>query len=326
MAAMLIGVRGEQAGQTIQLTAVDLTIGRDAANSVAIADPQLSRNHLKISWTDAGYLAQDLGSANGVIVNGFRISMPTILHPGDQIEVGAQTFRFEAGLIPSTTPKEKSRAEVPWQPTPFAGRPTEYGSKAGPDYLSGCMPNLSGLATDMQGCLAALVRAIPWIIGIIIAFILFHVLMLGCGVLGGMLGGIGHGGSHGPSPAPNTAPAGDQPKDGPQNSEHTPMGNPDVQIIEVKVLPKRPDSTNPTPVAFFKWKNVSGHSVVLVEGELVVRNSMGEVVLRKKAAPVYRGLAVADRQTHEDLGGKDGIDLPADIDPDKAEVTVTQVK
>jgi hypothetical protein len=75
------------------LLAIDgeLVIGRGQGGVGDLGgDAELSRRHARIERTDRGHLLiEDLGSTNGTRVNGDRITAPTVLGPGDRIELGA---------------------------------------------------------------------------------------------------------------------------------------------------------------------------------------------------------------------------------------------
>jgi transcriptional regulator with PAS, ATPase and Fis domain len=68
-------------------------IGRDPENQVVIADPIVSRKHVRIEYTVKGYLLTDLSSANGTWVNGNKIK-ETYIKEGDKIRVGSREFVF----------------------------------------------------------------------------------------------------------------------------------------------------------------------------------------------------------------------------------------
>ena len=72
------------------------TLGREADNAIALADVQLSRRHARFDAGPGGLAVTDLGSANGVYVNGRRIVGPTPLRPGDTVGLGGGVFRVEA--------------------------------------------------------------------------------------------------------------------------------------------------------------------------------------------------------------------------------------
>ena len=93
--ATLVGVQGLATGSTFALTAGDVTIGRDGENEIVLAENTVSRYHARLLRQDNGQFAlTDLGSANGVYVNGTRIQR-AILRSGDQVKVGDNFFRFQ---------------------------------------------------------------------------------------------------------------------------------------------------------------------------------------------------------------------------------------
>ena len=69
---------------------IPLTIGRDAANQLCLAqEPGLSRHHAELRPGAAGqWLVCDLGSSNGTYVEGERLSGCRLLAPGDRIRLG----------------------------------------------------------------------------------------------------------------------------------------------------------------------------------------------------------------------------------------------
>lgn len=68
-------------------------IGRDPENQIVIADPIVSRKHVKIECNAKGCSLKDLDSANGVYVNGTRIK-DVFLKEGDKIRIGSREFLF----------------------------------------------------------------------------------------------------------------------------------------------------------------------------------------------------------------------------------------
>ncbi len=61
----LIMQQGPQIGQIFPLLAHSLIIGRDPLVDVVISDPEVSRQHARLTQDEAGYQIQDLGSTNG---------------------------------------------------------------------------------------------------------------------------------------------------------------------------------------------------------------------------------------------------------------------
>ena len=85
--ARLEFILGPMANQTLPLTDEVTTIGSVAGNTVVLADPAVSRKHAGIRKIEHNYELADLGSTNGVYVNGQKVPKKT-LEPGDIIRVG----------------------------------------------------------------------------------------------------------------------------------------------------------------------------------------------------------------------------------------------
>ena len=85
--ARLEFILGPMANQTLPLTDEVTTIGSVAGNTVVLADPAVSRKHAGIRKIESNYELADLGSTNGVYVNGHKVPKKT-LEPGDIIRVG----------------------------------------------------------------------------------------------------------------------------------------------------------------------------------------------------------------------------------------------
>jgi len=85
--ARLEFILGPMANQTLSLAEEVTTIGSVAGATVVLADPAVSRKHAAIRKVDGNYELADLGSTNGVYVNGHKVPKKT-LEPGDIIRVG----------------------------------------------------------------------------------------------------------------------------------------------------------------------------------------------------------------------------------------------
>ncbi|MEI8127093.1 MAG: DUF3662 and FHA domain-containing protein [Actinomycetota bacterium] len=71
-----------------------LIIGRANDCDVIVADKNVSRRHAEVWRTSEGVAIKDLGSTNGTIVNGHRITAVS-LSPRDEVLVGPLRFRIE---------------------------------------------------------------------------------------------------------------------------------------------------------------------------------------------------------------------------------------
>jgi hypothetical protein len=73
--------------------------GREAGVDILLQDALVSRRHAEVRWrTDDGWDLVDLGSRNGVSVNGMRVKESAALQDGDQVAIGGQVFRYH--LLP----------------------------------------------------------------------------------------------------------------------------------------------------------------------------------------------------------------------------------
>jgi hypothetical protein len=72
------------------------TIGRSRECDIVLADSNVSRKHARIAVGPGGdWTIEDLGSTNGVQVNGARAAGPAVLRAGDRLDLGTVSARFE---------------------------------------------------------------------------------------------------------------------------------------------------------------------------------------------------------------------------------------
>lgn len=82
-------------GKRTMLRGDRMTIGRSRECDVVIDDPNVSRKHAELRAHGPGWIVSDLGSTNGVKVNGRRVR-EAALEPGDEIMLGLIRLEFEA--------------------------------------------------------------------------------------------------------------------------------------------------------------------------------------------------------------------------------------
>jgi hypothetical protein len=148
--------RGPYAGQVFELPRATVSIGRDPGNNVVIDDPQISRQHARITPQGGLLILEDLGSTNGTAVNGLPIEDVYVLANGDEIGLGENVslvFRGRPGpasgdtmVAPRVTyadqppaatyahPSAPAYEEVAYPPyETYAG---DYEEDPGPDYAA----------------------------------------------------------------------------------------------------------------------------------------------------------------------------------------------
>jgi predicted component of type VI protein secretion system len=124
---------GPNPGKVFALDRSDISIGRGANNTFVINDAEISRNHARLTKSEAGYLIEDLGSTNGTFINGQKISGQQTLKSGDSLQLGENVVLSyevvgegeEATVVagaerpaPEPTPTPTPRQAPPAQPKP----------------------------------------------------------------------------------------------------------------------------------------------------------------------------------------------------------------
>jgi small-conductance mechanosensitive channel len=92
--ARLYVAEGAERGRTLELDGSSITVGRSRSSTLALADANASKEHLRIEWTPEGYALTDLGSSFGTRVNGLAASR-VLLRPLDRIAIGDTLLIFE---------------------------------------------------------------------------------------------------------------------------------------------------------------------------------------------------------------------------------------
>ena len=92
--AKLTIVDGKDSGKNIEITKDEILAGRSLDNDFVISDISVSRKHFKIKKEGDRFIISDMGSGNGIKVNGTKTTSTT-LSDGDIISVGARQIKFE---------------------------------------------------------------------------------------------------------------------------------------------------------------------------------------------------------------------------------------
>ena len=83
-------------------------VGRHPDSDIFLDDITVSRRHAELHRTaDGAWVVTDAGSLNGTYLNGQRIDEPTVLRPGDLLQIGR--FRLRYGSVPVDAGPEDPR-------------------------------------------------------------------------------------------------------------------------------------------------------------------------------------------------------------------------
>lgn len=110
----LIVRRGPQPNQTFDLNKDNITLGRDITNDIVINDPEVSRQHLRLTRGTNGYNIEDLGSTNGTFIGGQRLSGIRPLQRNENISLGETvTLAYELARPDVSPPAYSQQPPAP---------------------------------------------------------------------------------------------------------------------------------------------------------------------------------------------------------------------
>src|SRR4029434_1867190 len=94
----LVAIAGPSEGAVLTLDQLEISVGRDQANTVVLADPSVSARHCLFLCGEGTVTIRDLDPANSSYVNGLPAS-ERLLAEGDWIRIGQSTFglKIETG-------------------------------------------------------------------------------------------------------------------------------------------------------------------------------------------------------------------------------------
>ena len=71
------------------------SIGRSPTNTIPVPDTYASAQHALLTLREGQWWLEDLDSRNGTLLNGVRISGPTVVSAGDVVGVGRTQLKLE---------------------------------------------------------------------------------------------------------------------------------------------------------------------------------------------------------------------------------------
>ncbi|NDJ52631.1 MAG: FHA domain-containing protein [Chloroflexi bacterium] len=117
-------------GDVTELDSPEIMIGRAPTSTIVVDSPRASGKHARITREGDDFILEDLGSTNGTLLNGAKLTAPQSLKAGDLITIGDETFRVQdegtelartERLSSSDMPASASAPKVVSPPRPSGG-------------------------------------------------------------------------------------------------------------------------------------------------------------------------------------------------------------
>lgn len=94
MPRLIVKATPSHGDSVVELSRLRTTIGRSARNDLCVEDPFASRLHAEVRSRGDSYWLSDLGSANGTLLNGSRMTTPMQLQDRDVIRIGETEIEY----------------------------------------------------------------------------------------------------------------------------------------------------------------------------------------------------------------------------------------
>jgi pSer/pThr/pTyr-binding forkhead associated (FHA) protein len=103
----LVCLTGTSKGESYVLSSNRIVIGRGDKADIKLNDTKASREHAEVTKVGSGWVATDLGSQNGIMVNDKKVTQAPLAE-GDKLIVGQTVFKFaKVEVAAKARPKEK---------------------------------------------------------------------------------------------------------------------------------------------------------------------------------------------------------------------------
>ena len=112
----LTRVRLRRRGQELMLAEGSYLLGRDSSCHILLDDAKVSRRHSRLSVEGDHVQVEDLGSMNGVYVNGVRVTGMQPLFDGDWVTIGSEELEVCIGEV--RRPREAASTQDEFTPLP----------------------------------------------------------------------------------------------------------------------------------------------------------------------------------------------------------------
>ena len=112
----------------------ELTIGRKEGNTIRLTERNVSRSHARLTKANGTVVIEDLGSYNGIRVNGSRIQGRATIAETDRVQIGDYLIEIRSAARAESSPNDETQpverigsanmpVAVPPQPNPLAVEP-----------------------------------------------------------------------------------------------------------------------------------------------------------------------------------------------------------
>ena len=89
----IVVVEGRASGMEYEVEQARTTLGRGPDVDLVFDDTSMSKTHAELEWGVGRFRLRDLGSTNGVRVNGAAVQVCDLKH-GDRFQLGEHVFRL----------------------------------------------------------------------------------------------------------------------------------------------------------------------------------------------------------------------------------------
>ena len=88
-------------------TQSEILLGRDSHCDIPLPDDTVSIRHARLSHHHGQWWLEDLGSTNGTRLNKDKVSIPTVVINGDQVECGKAAITINLGIDTTNPPTQR---------------------------------------------------------------------------------------------------------------------------------------------------------------------------------------------------------------------------
>jgi pSer/pThr/pTyr-binding forkhead associated (FHA) protein len=107
----LVCLTGTAKGESYILSGNRIIIGRGDKTDIKLNDTKASREHVEITRVGGQWIATDLGSQNGIVVNEKKVTQAQ-LNEGDKIIIGQTVLKFAKVEVSAKNKSNKDNSEV----------------------------------------------------------------------------------------------------------------------------------------------------------------------------------------------------------------------